>query len=110
MAEALLRASLQTASHAEVKDPKGKLWTVHIIRRGDPRESLLRQSNLYFVAVLINRISRLVRRDHAWNVELMPGQLRDNRAESDIKSTEPDRNVAIDVAVNLAERVKAGSA
>ena len=101
---------MQTASHVEVRDPTGDLWTVHIIRRGDPRDSFLRQSNLYFVAALISRISRLVRRDHAWNVELMPGQLRDNRADSEIQSTEPDRNAAIDAAVNLAERVKAGSA
>jgi hypothetical protein len=107
--DALFRASLQIASYAELMDPDGQLWTVHITRSGDPRDPFVRATSAFFPALLLNRLRRLIQRDHTWNVELMPGQLRDDRRTSVIRSTDADKDAAIETAVQLARQVKAGA-
>ena len=110
MDEATSRANLLVARHAEVADPAGHVWTVHIIRNGDPRDPFVRRSNLYFGAVNFNQLRRLLRRDRSWNVELMPGPLRDDRTESVIRSVEPTKKDALEAAVRLVQQVQDGTA
>jgi hypothetical protein len=109
MDEATTRANLLVARHAEVTDPVGQVWTVHIIRNGDPRDPFVRNSNLYYRAVNLNQLRRLLRRDRSWNVELMPGPLRDDRTESAIRSVEPTKKDAPEAAVKLVQKVQAGT-
>lgn len=110
MDEATTRANLLVARYAEVTDPAGHVWTVHIIRNGDPRDPFVRGSNLYLAAVNFNQLRRLLRRDRSWNVELMPGPLRDDRTESAVRSVEPTKKDALEAAVKLAQQVQAGTA
>lgn len=102
-------ANLQVASHVEVKDPTGRLWTVHIVRHGDPRDPVVRSTSLYGAAVVFNRLRRLLRRDSTWDVEFMPGPLRDDRTESIVHANEQTEEEAIEAAVRLARQVKAGT-
>jgi hypothetical protein len=103
----LIGANLEVAGYVTIADRAGKAWTVYVVRPNEPRSPGVNLTSSYSIAVYVGRLSRIVRRDRRWNVELAEGVADPtDRRTASVHSVEPTRTDAVTRATELASSVQ----
>jgi len=99
----MITANLSISGQVTIDDPTGAAWTIFVLRPGEPRSPWVNRTTSYWWAQLFRRISRAVRRDKRWVVEVMEGPAyTDDRRSALVQSTQLSRDEALISAADLA--------
>lgn len=108
MNTAMLRSNLLISKQVEVTDPNGAVWTVVLVRPNEPRSPFIRYSSWYWWAALFGWLSRVLRHDKGWNVEVLPGDSQTDRRKADVRAIAASRESATAFAIEIAEEIQRG--